>query len=400
MLNPHLAALTAYPFDRLRRLLDPIEPPPDLRPLVLSVGEPRHPPPPMVAEILSREAAGWGRYPPIDGTPEFREAVEGWLARRYGLPAGLFAADRQLLPIAGSREALYLIGAVALPRRKGKGAPLVLIPNPFYQVYQGAALMHGAQAVYLDAGPATGFLPDLDAIAPEVLDRTALFFLCSPANPQGAIADPAYLRRAVTLARRHGFVLAVDECYTEIYDDAPPPGALAACAGIGDEGNGAFANVVVFHSLSKRSNVPGLRSGFVAGDPELIADFRKLRSFAGASVGLPILAASAALWRDDEHVEANRRLYRAKFDLAERLLGGRFCFYRPAGGFFLWLDVGDGEAAAAKLWREAAVRVLPGGYLAQENETGANPGRPYVRIALIDDLAATEDALRRVLKTL
>jgi succinyldiaminopimelate transaminase len=400
MLNPLLASLTAYPFDRLRRLLDAVEPPVGLAPLVLSVGEPRHPPPPMVAEILGREAAGWGRYPPIDGTPEFREAVAGWLCRRYGLPEGLVEPVRQILPVAGSREALYLVAGATLPRRKAGGPPVVLIPNPFYQVYQGAALMHAAEAVYLEAAADTGFLPDLDAISADVLERTALFFLCSPANPQGAVADLAYLSRAIALARRHRFVLAVDECYTEIYDREPPPGALQACADIGDQGHGAFANVIVFHSLSKRSSVPGLRSGFVAGDPELIGEFRRLRSFGGASVGLPILAASAALWRDDAHVEANRRLYRAKLDLAERLLAGRFGFYRPPGGFFLWLDVGDGEAAALKLWRDAAVRVLPGGYLAQADAAGANSGRPYLRMALIDDLAATEDALRRVLKTL
>lgn len=408
MLNPHLAALTAYPFDRLRRLLNPVEPPPDLRPLILSVGEPRHPPPPMVAKIVADEAAGWGRYPPIEGTADFREAVAGWLQRRYRLPERLLEPDRQILPVAGSREALYLIAGAVLPRRKGNGAPVVLIPNPFYQVYQGAALMHAGHAVYLDAGAASGFLPDLDAIEPSILERTGLFFLCSPANPQGAVAGLAYLRRAIGLARRHGFILAVDECYTEIYDREPPPGALQACAELGDEGcdggcdgaSGVFANVVVFHSLSKRSSVPGLRSGFVAGDPALIADFRRLRSFGGASVGLPILAASAALWRDDEHVEANRRLYRAKLDLAEELLGGRFGFYRPEGGFFLWLEVGDGEAAALKLWREAAVRVLPGGYLAHDDGTGANPGRAYVRMALVDDLPGTEDALRRVLKTL
>jgi aspartate/methionine/tyrosine aminotransferase len=293
---------------------------------------------------------------------------------------------------------------VALPRRKGGGAPIVLIPNPFYQVYQGAALMHAGRPLYLNAGPDTGFLPDLDEVDPRILDQTALLFLCSPANPQGATASLDDLCKAIALARRHDFVLAVDECYTEIFDREPPPGALAACAAMDDgserAGRGVFANVVVFHSLSKRSSVPGLRSGFVAGDPELLAAFRRLRSFGGASVGVPILAASAALWGDDAHVEANRRLYRAKFDLAERLLAGRFGFYRPPGGFFLWLDVGDGEAAALKLWREAAVRVLPGGYLAQEDEHGANPGRPYVRVALIDDLAATEDALRRVLKTL
>lgn len=396
MLNPRLSALTAYPFDRLRALLDPVAPPPDLEPLVLSVGEPRHPPPPMVADILSERAGLWSRYPPVDGTPEFRDAVGGWLARRYGLPAGLIEPGRQILPVAGSREALYLIAAFALPRRRNAGVPLVLMPNPFYQVYQGAALMHGGKPVYLDAPKDAGFFPDLDAIPDTTLARTGLMYLCSPANPQGSVANLAYLRRAIGLARDHDFILVVDECYAEIFDREPPPGALQACASLGD----GLANVVVFHSLSKRSSVPGLRSGFVAGDPALITAFARLRSFGGATVGLPILAASAALWRDDAHVEANRQLYRAKLDLAEGLLGDRFGFYRPSGGFFLWLDVGDGEQAALALWRQAALRVLPGAYLAQADENKRNPGARYIRMALIDSLAATEDALRRLLNVL
>ncbi|MBL8659834.1 MAG: aminotransferase class I/II-fold pyridoxal phosphate-dependent enzyme [Rhodospirillales bacterium] len=399
MLNPRLSSLTAYPFDRLRALLDPVAPPVGVEPIVLSVGEPRHAPPPLVREILSEQADLWGRYPPIEGTAAFREAVADWLRRRYGLPAKLVVANDQILPVAGSREALYLVAAAVLPRTLSRplgGAPLVLVPNPFYQVYQGAAVMHGGEPVYLDASRRTGFLPDLDAIDEATLARAALMYLCSPANPQGAVADLGYLRRAIGLAREHGFVLVVDECYAEIFDREPPPGALQACASLG----GDFANVIVFHSLSKRSSVPGLRSGFVAGDPALIAAFRRLRSFGGASVGLPILAASTALWRDDAHVEANRRLYRDKLDLAQSLLDGRFGFYRPAGGFFLWLEVGDGERAALALWREAALRVLPGAYLAQADENDVNPGAPYIRMALIDSLAGTEDALRRVLNVL
>lgn len=397
MINPQLAGLAAYPFDRLRSLLDPVAPPPDLAPIVLSVGEPRHSPPPQVAAILAREAALWGRYPPIDGTPAFREAVAGWLIRRYGLsPALIGTGDDHILPVAGTREALYLIAALALPRRRGSGAPLVLMPNPFYQVYQGAAVMHGGQAVYLEAPRSAGFFPALETLGEATLTRTALMYLCSPANPQGAVADLAYLRRAVRLARDHDFVLVVDECYADVFDRDPPPGALRAAASL----DGSLDNVIVFHSLSKRSSVPGLRSGFVAGDPKLIAAFRRLRSFGGASVGLPILAASAFLWGDDGHVEENRRLYCAKLNLAESLIGARFGFYRPAGGFFLWLEVGDGERAALDLWRRAAVRVLPGAYLAHTDDAGDNPGAAYIRLALVDSLATTEDALRRLLNVL
>jgi N-succinyldiaminopimelate aminotransferase len=397
MLNARLDALTAYPFARLRALLEGVAPPADLKPIILSVGEPRHPPPDLVCAIVSEHAAQWGRYPPIEGTADFRNAVADWLTRRYRLPSHLIDADDQILPVAGSREALYLVAALAVCERDdGRSAPLVLMPNPFYQVYQGAAVMHGGAPVYLPAGRGTGFLPDLDAIAAPLLERTALMYLCSPANPQGAVADLGYLRRAVTLAREHDFALVVDECYAEIYDRAPPAGALEACVGLG----GDFANVLVFHSLSKRSSVPGLRSGFVAGDATLIAAFRRLRIFGGASVGLPVLAASAALWREEAHVEENRRLYRAKLDLAERLIGGRFAFYRPAGGFFLWLDVGDGERAALDLWRRAALRVLPGAYLGQTDGGGLNPGAAYIRVALIESLAVTEDALRRLLNVL
>jgi N-succinyldiaminopimelate aminotransferase len=358
--SARVQSLSDYPFDRLRALLADLSPAASLEPLMLSVGEPRHPPPPLVARVLSEHAGDWNRYPPVEGTAPFREAVVRWLDRRYGLPTGFLDPDRHVLPAAGTREALYLVAQVAVEQGRSP-VPVVLIPN-------------------------------LGALSSALLDRTALFYLCSPGNPQGAVAPIALLQAAIELARRYGFLLAVDECYAEIYDRSPPPGALEAAARLSD----TPANVIVFHSLSKRSSVPGLRSGFVAGDEAVIAAFRRLRAFAGATVPLPVLAASAALWSDEDHVEANRALYRAKFDRAERRLAGRFGFYRPAGGFFLWLDVADGEAAARRLWHQQAVRTLPGAYLARDGGVRGNPGHPYIRIAMIDDLSRTEEALSRI----
>jgi N-succinyldiaminopimelate aminotransferase len=272
----------------------------------------------------------------------------------------------------------------------------VLLPNPYYLVYNGGATMAGAEVVHLDATAATSFLPDLAAIDPALLERAALFYLCTPANPQGAVADLDYLKKAITLAREYDFVLAVDECYCEIYDDRAPPGALEACVGLG----GDLRNVLVFHSLSKRSSAAGLRCGFVAGDPALIARFQRLRSYGGAQIPLPLQHAAAALWEDEAHVEANRALYRRKFDIAEKMLKGRFGFYRPPGGFFLWLDVGDGEAAAKRLWREAAIRTLPGAYIARANGGGENPGRRYIRVALVHDDATIAPGMERMASVL
>jgi succinyldiaminopimelate transaminase len=395
MANDRLDLLPDYPFQRLRDLIDGHAPPAGLAPIVMSIGEPRHAPPPVVARTLADNAALWGRYPPVDGSPDFRRAVADWLTRRFRLPEGMVAPDRHVLPVAGTREALYMVSQLLVPSQKAGRPPVVAMPNPFYQVYAGGAVMAGAEPLYLPATRATGFLPDLGAVPPETWARTAALFLCSPANPQGAVADRAYLAKAIELARTFDFVLVMDECYAEIYRDEPPPGALEACAAAGD----GFANVLVFHSLSKRSSVPGLRSGFVAGDPDLIALFARLRSYGGAGVPEPTLAASAALWRDEAHAAENRALYRAKFDVAERLLGGRLGFYRPAGGFFLWLEVGDGEAAALRLWREAALRVLPGAYLAM-GEGAANPGRAFIRVALVHDAATVEEGLGRLARVL
>lgn len=379
MHNTSIENLTDYPFDRLRALLNPLDPPEGVTPFVMSLGEPQHPSPAVITETVAAHANEWGKYPPISGTPDLREAIADWLTRRFQLPGGLVDIEAHVLPVAGTKEALYMAGDLCVPPSINNKQSLVLIPNPFYQVYVGAAVMTQAEPYYLSATSENGFLPDFSALDSETLDQTAMAYLCSPSNPQGAIADREYLKNAVRLAREYDFVLIADECYAEIYDAAPPPSVLQACAELGE----GFNNVLAVHSLSKRSSAPGLRSGFVAGDPDLISRFKTLRNYGGAQIPMPLQAASAALWRDDGHVEENRRIYARKFDLADQLLSGRLGYYRPEGGFYLWLDVGDGEAAAAKLWTEAGIRVIPGAYLARPDHTGLNPGAGYIRVALV-----------------
>ncbi len=391
-LNPQLDTLSDYPFEALRTLLNPVTPVVNDVPILMSVGEPQHQPPALLTETLAAHAHEWNKYPPMAGTPELRQAIVNWLGRRYRLPEGALDPDRHILTLAGTKEGLYLLAGLVVPRRKAGKRPIVLVPNPYYLVYNGAATMAGADAVFLDATRENGFMPDLAAIPREVLERTALFYLCSPANPQGTIASSDYLKQAIALARRWDFVLAVNECYAEIYDRVPPPGALEACAALGQ----GFEQVVVFHSLSKRSSAAGLRSGFVAGDPRLVGHYRHLRDYGGCQVPLPIQWAATALWRDEAHVEENRARYRRKFDIAEAALGGQFGFYRPDGGFFLWLDVGDGEAATVRLWRDAAVRVLPGGYTARASAGRVNPGSKYIRLAIVHDEATLDAAFARI----
>jgi N-succinyldiaminopimelate aminotransferase len=395
MLSERLERLGEFPFRRLAALLAVAGPPGREPVLDLALGEPQHQPPALLAETVAAHAQLWNRYPPIDGTPAFRRAATDWLRRRYDLPAEALDPDRHVLPLAGTKEGLFMAAALASGAVQG-GVPAVLMPNPVYAVYYGAAVMAGAEPVLLPATAATGFLPDLDALEPGLLDRTALFYLCSPANPQGAAADLAYLRRLIGLARRHDFLLALDECYAELWHREPPPGGLQAAWQLGP----GFRHLLVFHSLSKRSNAAGLRSGFVAGDPEVLRRFLRLRAYGAAVQPLPLMAAATALWQDEAHVAANRALYRAKFDLAEARLAGRLGFYRPAAGFFLWLEVGDGEAAAVKLWREAGLKVLPGLYLGSAGADGSNPGAPFLRLALVHEQAVVATALDRLLEVL
>jgi succinyldiaminopimelate transaminase len=398
MFNDRLDQVGDYPFDRLRALLDPLSPPDPDKTISLSLGEPQHTPPAIIRETVHRNPELWGRYPPMKGTPDARSAIADWLQRRYRLPDGMIDPEVHVVPVSGTREALFMIALAAVPERKDGRKPVVLMPNPFYQVYAGAAVLAGADPVFLPATAETGFLPDLSAIDDDDLARAALFYYCTPANPQGAIASLETLKSLVRLARQHDFILASDECYAEIYDRnvAPPPGMAEACAAMG----GSLDNVAIFNSLSKRSSAPGLRAGFVAGDADFIRRYTRLRDYGGAPPPLPLLAAASALWRDEAHVEESRELYRRKFDLAEAALAGKLGFYRSPGGFYLWLDVEDGEDAARRLWAEAGIRVLPGAYVAKADSAGGNPGKRYIRCALVQNLDITQEALSRLARVL
>lgn len=385
------------PFQRLHALLDGIEP--AVPPIDLSVGGPRHPLPDFLIEKIDEAQAGFGLYPAIKGSDDFRAAIADWLTRRYPTLENAVDPDRHITGMCGTREGLFTAVFPAVRRRPDLDRPAALIPNPFYQTYAAGAQAAGAEPVYLGADAATGFLPDLGAIDPGLLARTAVMFLCSPSNPQGAVAEAAYLRRAAEIAREHDFMLFADECYSEIYTLEPPPGVLEAAR----DPQGGFTNLAAFHSLSKRSNLPGLRAGFCAGDGDFIEALAKFRNVVGPQLPLPIQNAAAAVWRDEAHVEANRALYREKFDLSDALLAGKFGYQRPAGGFFLWLDMesaGGSEKAVKTLWKDCGVKLLPGAYLSQVDETGANPGHTYVRVAMVAPLDETREALTRMIARL
>ena len=370
------SALPDYAFPRLRALLD--SHPAGGPVLHMSIGEPRHDPPSFVSQLLTETAADFGRYPPNHGSADLQDAIAGWVARRYGVTID---ARTQVLPLNGTREGLFNAAVALCP----EGGPFVLTPNPFYQVYAVAALAMGAEPVYAPATAETGFLPDFAALDPAVLDRAAIAYICSPSNPQGAVASEGYWRDLIDLAERHDFRIFADECYSEIYRDAAPAGALQVAHAMGADPE----RVVIFHSLSKRSNLPGLRSGFAVAGPQTMARMKQLRDYAGAPLPGPVQAASAACWRDEDHVEMSRRRYAAKFDMVDAIFDGIDGCAAPEAGFFLWLPVEDGETAALRLWTETGVRVLPGAYLSREID-GHNPGAGYIRAALV----AHEDELQ------
>jgi N-succinyldiaminopimelate aminotransferase len=391
---PARADLGRSPFVRLRELLSTAEP--GQPAISLAVGEPQHPVPPFVASVLAAHIDEFGRYPMNKGLDDFCRAAADWLGRRFALPRPIDPAS-EILVLNGSREGLFL-AAIAAARFVGgrRGRPAMLIPNPFYAAYAAGAVAANCEPVYLPATAATGFLPDLDALPEELLARTVAFFIASPANPQGAVAELTYLARLVSLARRHGFLIFSDECYSEIYTRHAPAGMLEAA---GPD----FANVVEFQSLSKRSNLPGLRIGFAAGDRQFLARFLELRNVAAPQVPMPTQRVAIAAYGDEAHVEDNRRLYAQKFDLADQIIGDRYGYRRPAGGFFLWLDVsaqGGDEAVALRLWREAGLRVVPGRYLARDQADGSNPGRGYIRVAMVQDQESTAQALHRLVAVL
>jgi aspartate/methionine/tyrosine aminotransferase len=392
--SPARTADARSPFVRLAELLADVKPG---KPVInIAVGEPQHPIPPFVGPVLAAHLADFGRYPANPGTDRFRAAAAGWLNRRYRLARPVDPAS-EILVLSGTREGLFL-AAIAAKRWVGPrpGKPAMLIPNPFYAVYAAGAVAADCEPVYLDATAANGFLPDLDALDDALLARTAAFYLASPANPQGSIADANYLARLVALARRHGFMVFADECYSEIYWKDAPPGTLEVAGA-------DFANVAVFHSLSKRSSLPGMRIGFVAGDKRFIKPFLDLRSVAAPQVPVPAQEVAIAAYGDEVHVEENRALYRAKFDLADQIIGNRYGYRRPPGGFFLWLDVsrhGGSEGATLKLWKNAGLRVLPGNYAARPQADGSNPGDGYIRVAMVQDRETTAEALHRIVAVL
>ena len=382
------------PFVRLTELIAGIEPG---KPVInLSVGEPQHPIPSFVGPTLAAHLAEFGRYPANKGIEPFRRAVAAWLGRRYKL-ARPIDPEHEVLVLNGTREGLFL-GAIAAKRWVGPrtGKPAVLIPNPFYAAYSAGALAADCEPVYLPARKQSGFLPDLDALDDALLARTVVFYIASPSNPQGAVASRAYLDKLAGLARRFGFLVFADECYCEIYSEQAPAGMLEAA---GPD----FANAVVFHSLSKRSNLPGLRVGFAAGDRRFLAAYLELRNVAAPQVPTPAQHVGIAAYGDEAHVQENRKLYAAKFDLADQIIGDRYGYTRPAGGFFLWLDVaqyGGSEIVTKRLWAEAGVRVVPGRYLAREQADGSNPGADYIRVAMVQDKATTAEALHRLVAVL
>jgi N-succinyldiaminopimelate aminotransferase len=388
------AADTRSPFVRLAELVADLKP--AMSVINLAVGEPQHPVPPFVGPIVAAHINDFGRYPAGKGTERLRRAAADWLCRRYHLTRAP-DPDTEVLVLNGTREGLFL-AAIAARRFVGSrsGPPAILVPNPFYAAYAAGATAADCETVFLPATKATGFLPDLDALSDSLLARTVAIYIASPANPQGSVAERAYLARLATLARRFGFIVFSDECYSEIYTSDPPAGMLEAC---GPD----FANVVVFQSLSKRSNLPGLRVGFAAGDPRFLAKFLDLRNVAAPQVPMPLQEVGAAAYADETHVRDNRRLYAQKFDLADQIIGDRYGYRRPAGGFFLWLDVaavGGSEAAAVKLWRDAGVRVLPGRYIARDQGDGSNPGADYIRVAMVHDKETTAEALHRIVAIL
>lgn len=390
-MNPDLDKLQPYPFEKLNALKAGATPP-AVPHIALSIGEPKHQPPGFVVEELITHLHGLANYPLTKGRPELRQAIAEWLTHRFRLAEGSLDGEHHVLPVAGTREALFAFAQAVVDRTSD---PLVLTPNPFYQIYEGAALLAGAEPWFLNTSAENGFLPELDSVPLEVWQRCQLFYLCTPGNPTGAVADVAYLQKLIKLADEHDFIIASDECYSELYFDeaAPPPGLLQAAA---EMGRSDYQRCVVFHSLSKRSNLPGLRSGFVAGDAEVLGRFLKYRTYQGCALPPPTQAASIAAWNDEAHVKANRDRYRQKFDAVLEILQPVMKVQRPDAGFYLWPEtpISDTEFAR-RLYAEQNVTVLPGSYLSRDAH-GGNPGANRVRMALVAELDECIEAAERI----
>ena len=391
-MNPDLDALQPYPFERLAALKADLTPPADLAHRPLTIGEPQHAPYQAALDALTRHQHDFARYPAIAGLPELRQAIADWASTRFGLDG--LDAERQVLPVNGTREAIFAFVQACLDRSR---PARVAVPNPFYQIYEGAALLAGGTPLYLDCRADNDFRPDFSAVDADTWRQVQLVFLCSPGNPTGAVTPIEEFQQLIALADEHDFIIASDECYSELYLDeqAPPPGLLQAAAAMGRHD---YHRCLVFHSLSKRSNLPGLRSGFVAGDAELISRFRRYRTYHGCAMALPIQQASIAAWSDEAHVRDNRDAYRAKFAAVTEILAPVMDFPAPEASFYLWPAVPDGDDAAftRRLYAEAHVSVLPGSYMGRTGSDGTNPGAGRLRLALVDELAPTREAAERI----
>jgi N-succinyldiaminopimelate aminotransferase len=390
-MNPDLQKLHPYPFERLRQLLAGLTPPAGLAHINLSIGEPKHPTPALINEALTRSLAGLAQYPTTLGTDALREAIAGWLQRRYAVPK--IDPATQVLPVNGSREALFSFAQAVVDRSRDA---VVISPNPFYQIYEGAALLAGAQPLFLPTTPENGFRMQFEDVPAATWPRVQLVYVCTPGNPTGRVMSLDDWRALFVLSDRHGFVIASDECYSEIYfeEGRAPLGGLQAAQQLG---RGTFPRLVVFGSLSKRSNAPGLRSGYVAGDADVLKRFLLYRTYHGNAMSPPVQAASVAAWNDEAHVVENRRLYAAKFAQVTPLVQRVLQTEAPDAAFYLWARVpgDDDEAWARRLFAEAHVTVLPGRYLSRD-VGGSNPGRGFVRIALVASVAEAAEAAQRI----
>lgn len=393
-MTPRLKLLQPYPFEKLAQLKQGIAAPAGKSPIVLSIGEPAHATPHVIQEALLTHLHGLSNYPTTKGLPKLRQAIGDWLTNRFRLPAGLIDAERQILPVSGTREALFSFAQCVVDPSAGE-RPVVIMPNPFYQIYEGAALLAGAEPYFLNTPVSNSYLPDFGSVPESVWRRCQLIYICSPGNPSGAVMPVAAHEQLLRLAERHDFVIASDECYSELYDDEnnPPPGLLETACRLG---NTEFKRCVVFHSLSKRSNAPGLRSGFVAGDASILNDYLLYRTYHGCAMPVPTQHASIQAWQDERHVRENRRLYREKFDAVIDILGEVCDVAKPPAGFYVWLKTPVSEIEFARqLYARENVTVLPGSFLSREFN-GLDPGVNHVRIALVAPLQECVEAARRI----
>jgi len=391
-MNPDLYRLHSYPFEKLTELKAGLTPPSDKAHIALSIGEPKHATPAFILAEINAHLSQLSQYPLTKGTPVLREAITQWLKKRFALPVGSIDPERHVLPVSGTREALFSFAQAVIDRRE---QPLVMMPNPFYQIYEGAAFLAGAEPYFLNTTPENGYLPDFSAVPPSVFQRTQLLYICTPGNPTGAVMSEAALQELIALADRHDFIIASDECYSELYPDEahPPTGLLAAAARMGRTN---YERCVVFHSLSKRSNVPGLRSGFVAGDARILEDFLRYRTYHGCALSPPTQAASVAAWRDEAHVKRNRDLYREKFAAVLEILQPVMDVRAPDASFYLWARTPiDDQQFTQRLFAEQNVTVLPGSFLSRSAH-GVNPGANHVRMALVASVQECVEAAHRI----